>query len=120
MGGSDRGNELGLLAYVEVLPLSLDFEIEWRDPTNNTFTGTASVPTRSSTLWSACPTSKLVPGRWRVALRLAASAPSGPRLLAWRRFLVLGVSGSSSNNRNDPEREALQEFFDRSDTQPMV
>ncbi|CAK0794872.1 unnamed protein product [Prorocentrum cordatum] len=85
--------ELGLLALFEALPLSLDLLVEWAGPDNESLKGSAAAGRHARSLWASFPSrSPPAAGEWRVALRLPAEAPAGPRPLAWRRFTVLPVA----------------------------
>merc|ERR1719174_3473890 len=90
--------EVGLLVYTEVLPMELNFTVQWSGPNGESFQRSTIAAKHAYWLWMPLPTRQQpAPGSWRVALHLAKSAPSGPRLLAWRRFAVLGAEGEASD-----------------------
>lgn len=103
--------ELGLLAYLEVLPMSLHFEVEWEAPNKTIVRHKTTAHKHAWSLWSPCPLQQsLQEGRWRVALHLSSESPGGPRLLAWRDFRVAGK----------PRLSDLEEYFMLSHSKPVM
>lgn len=103
--------EVGLLAHLEVLPFSLDFVVEWAGPGGEPRIQVgASAAKQASYLWVPLPAMhEFTPGEWSVALQLSHSAPSGPRLLAWRRFAVVSTPGDSVQDSS--EKSAVKDFI---------
>eukprot|EP00746_Dinoflagellata_sp_MGD_P032142 gnl/MRDRNA2_/MRDRNA2_176500_c0_seq1.p1 gnl/MRDRNA2_/MRDRNA2_176500_c0~~gnl/MRDRNA2_/MRDRNA2_176500_c0_seq1.p1 ORF type:complete len:702 (+),score=111.26 gnl/MRDRNA2_/MRDRNA2_176500_c0_seq1:270-2108(+) len=108
---------VGLLAHLEVLPMNVGFDVEWRGPRGNLINGHVDGESRRSYVWSPFPQQEnlLVPGKWSVSLWLGDTAPGGPMLLAWRQFLVLDSVLDSSGVSN----KQIAEYFDLSMDPPV-